>query len=114
MKYMLVFNETVENFARRSSPDYAAYRDAWQAYVGEMGPLILAGEALQPPETGTTVRIRDGRTLVQDGPTPDSKEGLGGFVIIDVPDLDTALAWAKKAPCVQMGSVSVVPVWTMR
>lgn len=113
MEYMLVFNETAETFANRNGAAAPTYWAAWQAYMGEMGPVIRSGKALQGPETGTTLRSRDGRVHVQDGPGPDAKEMLGGYVIIDVPDLDAALAWARKAPCISAGSVSVIPVLSM-
>ena len=61
-------------------------------------------------ETATTVRVRDGETLVTDGPFAETKEMLGGYYLIDVPDLDGALAWAAKIPNVGYGSVEVRPV----
>jgi hypothetical protein len=113
MKYMLVFNEAASSFARRTAPDGQKYWDAWMTYMREMGPIIESGAALQGPETGSTVRIRGGRAQIQDGPTPDSKEMLGGYVIIEVPNLDEAIAWAKKCPGAVDGSVEVRPVLPM-
>ncbi|MBT9554703.1 MAG: hypothetical protein IV100_01685 [Myxococcales bacterium] len=113
MKYMLAFYETAETFAHRSGPDAPAYWGAWKSYMDEMNSVVTSGSALQGPETGSTLRVRDARTHVQDGPSPDSKEMLGGFVVIDVPDLDAALAWAKKAPCAAAGAVGVYPVLPM-
>jgi hypothetical protein len=69
-----------------------------------------AGEALRPRETATTVRVRDGETLNTDGPFAETKEILGGFYLIDVPDLDVALDWASKMPNIKYGSVEVRPV----
>jgi hypothetical protein len=68
------------------------------------------GDGLQPPETATTLRVVDGKRVVHDGPFADTKEMLGGYLIIDVPDLDTALEWAAKAPCAHGGSVEIRPV----
>jgi hypothetical protein len=70
----------------------------------------LGGEALQPNPTATTVRVRDGRTVTTDGPFAETKEGLGGFYVIDCRDLDEALAWAAKCPGSWYGSVEVRPV----
>jgi hypothetical protein len=61
----------------------------------------------------TTVRIRDGRRQVEDGPFADTKEQLGGYFVIEVPDLDTALDWAAKAPSALTASVEVRPVLPM-
>ena len=60
--------------------------------------------------TATTVRIRDGKRLVQDGPFADTKEQLGGYFVIEVPDLDAALEWAARAPSAACASVEVRPV----
>jgi hypothetical protein len=70
----------------------------------------VAGDALQPGETATTVRVRDGETVLTDGPFADTKELLGGYYIVDVPDLDAALKWAAKMPNINYGSVEVRPV----
>jgi len=70
----------------------------------------VSGAGLQPPRTATTLRIRDGQRHVQDGPYADSKEQLGGFFVINVPDLDTALAWAARSPAASSGAVEVRPV----
>ncbi len=116
MEYMLVFNEAETVYAERTDPvSGPPYWAAWTAYMGAMGAegVIRSGTALQGPETGSTVRLRGGRPQIQDGPTPESKEMLGGYVIIDVPDLDAALAWAAKAPSALEGSVEVRPVLPM-
>jgi len=113
MQYMLIFTETAEEFEKRSHPEAAQpYWGGWSAYMGAMGQagLIVNGDGLQPPHTATTLRIRDGQRHVQDGPFADAKEQLGGYVVIEVPDLDSALEWAAKAPCVTNGAVEVRPV----
>ena len=71
---------------------------------------MVAGDGLQGLETATTVRVRDGESLVTDGPFAETKEMLAGYYLIDVPDLDAALAWAAKIPSVGYGSVEVRPV----
>ncbi|MEM9048172.1 MAG: YciI family protein [Pseudomonadota bacterium] len=113
MQYMLVFNETEAQFVARQNADATAYWSAWRAYMDEMGSLIERANALEGPETATVIRTRDGRLQVQDGPAPEAKEMLGGYVIIEVPDLDAALKWAAKAPCAATGSVEVRPVMQM-
>ena len=71
--------------------------------------VLVSAEVLQPSVSTTTVRLVDGSLRVQDGPFADTKEQLGGTFVIDVPDLDAALAWAGKAPSVAWGTVEVRP-----
>lgn len=74
---------------------------------------LLASERLRPVSTATTLRERDGEFLVTDGPFAETKEQLGGFYLIDVEDLDAAIAVARRFPSVRYGSVEVRPVWEM-
>jgi hypothetical protein len=80
------------------------------ASITERG-INEGGEALDGVETATTVRVRDGKTLTTDGPFAETKEVLGGFYLIDVADLDEALAVAAELPGSWYGSVEVRPVW---
>ncbi len=72
-----------------------------------------AAARLRPVAQSTTVRIRGGKTLVTDGPFAEAKEQVGGFYLIDVPDLDEAISWAKRIPAATFGAVEVRPVWEM-
>ena len=72
--------------------------------------VVVSGAGLQPPETATTVRLKGEQRHVQDGPFADTKEQLGGFFVIDVPDLDAALAWAARSPAATDAAVEVRPV----
>lgn len=113
MQYALLFTESAADFALRNDPEKAgAYWEAWSAYLGTIGQsgIVVNGSGLLPPDTATTVRIRDGKRQVHDGPYAESKEMLGGFFIIEVPDLDTALEWAARAPSSGYGSTEVRPV----
>jgi hypothetical protein len=84
----------------------------WFTYTQEMqdAGVMKAGDALEMPDTATTVRVRDGETLLTDGPFAETKEILGGYYVIDVPDLDAAIAWAERMPNIAYGSVEVRPV----
>jgi hypothetical protein len=75
--------------------------------------VMKAGEALQPTTSATTVRVRDGRTLVTDGPYAETKEALGGFYLLDVKDLDEALEIAAKIPGAHYGAIEVRPIWEL-
>ncbi|MEX1362494.1 MAG: YciI family protein [Nannocystaceae bacterium] len=74
---------------------------------------FVAGDALQPIETATTVRVRDGKSMITDGPFAETKEQLGGYYLMECKDLDEALAWAAKIPTAKHGSIEVRPlvVW---
>lgn len=113
MKYALIIYEKPEQMSRRDGPDAPAYWEAWSAFGKALADAGVAagGAGLQTPDTATTVRL-DERHEIHDGPYADSKEMLGGFFIIDVPDLDQALAWAGRAPT-PGGRVEVRPLIQM-
>jgi hypothetical protein len=71
---------------------------------------MVAGDALQPTQTATTVRVQDGETLTTDGPFAETKEQLGGYYLIEADSLDEAIEWAGKVPGARHGSVEVRPV----
>jgi len=113
MNYMLMFYLTPDDLAQRQDPARRdAYLAGWNAYVQSMyaSGIVRSGEGLEPPSTATTVRVAQGKRQVQDGPFADAKEQLGGFFVIDAPDLDVALGWAARAPCASSGGVEVRPV----
>jgi hypothetical protein len=89
-----------------------AQHERWFAYTEQLreSGALRAGDALERPDTATTVRVRDGETIVSDGPFAETKEILGGYYLLDVPDLDAALGWAAKMPNITYGSVEVRPV----
>ena len=115
MKYaILIYDENTAN-PSPEPPDpemWGQVMAQYNAYTKEMtdAGVNLGGEALQPNPTATTIRVRDGDTVTTDGPFAETKEGLGGFYIIDVKDLDEALAWAAKCPGAWYGTVEVRPV----
>jgi hypothetical protein len=87
---------------------YAAYTEAMKkagVYVG--------GNRLQPTTTATTVRAPGGKSSVLDGPYAETKEQLGGYYMIKVPDLDAALSWAARCPGAAYGAIEVRPLWAM-
>jgi hypothetical protein len=95
VKYMLLFIKN-EDAVYDDATHYAAI-DQWFGEVSGAGAL-RGGEELQPSNTATTIRFQEGRPLVTDGPFMESKENVAGFVTIDVPDLDAAIAIAKRWP----------------
>jgi hypothetical protein len=115
MKYAILVYETAAEVAERSGPEAPGYWAAYAAYgkaLTEAG-VAAGGNALQPSSVGTTLRLRDGKRHVQDGPFADTKEQLGGMFVIDVPDLDAALQWAARCPSATRGAVEVRPLLVM-
>ncbi len=84
----------------------------WMAYSAELkqAGVMVAGDALQPAATATSVRLRQGDRIITDGPFAETKEQLGGYYLIDCEDLDAALDWAAKSPGALTGTIEVRPV----
>ncbi|HTJ94130.1 MAG TPA: YciI family protein [Pararobbsia sp.] len=115
MNYSILIYEGETGFALRTDPvDGPAYWAAWPAYSQalQQAGVFVSGAGLEVPETATTIRVVDGKHRVQDGPFAETKEQLGGFYIIDVPDLDTALEWASRTPAAKGSVIEVRPVLT--
>ncbi len=111
MQYALIIHEQPEEMAKRTSAHAPAYWAAWTAFskaIAEAG-VMRGGAGLEPPSTATTVTLSPGGPEVHDGPFADSKEQLGGFYLIEVADLDEALAWAAKLPS-PGGKIEVRPL----
>lgn len=107
MKYGLLI------YAEESKNDQSeATMGRWWALDGAIkGAGIGAfGDALHPVATAKTVRVRDGKVATTDGPFAETKEQFGGFYVIDVPDLDAAIEWAKRIPSVEWGSIEIRPI----
>jgi hypothetical protein len=88
---------------------------AYMAYIEAMkkAGVYVGSNRLQPTTTATTVRNPDGKTSVVDGPFAETKEQLGGYFLIEAPDLDAALSWAARCPGATHGAIEVRPIWTM-
>jgi hypothetical protein len=111
MKYMLlIYGEEAAEAAmspERTGEVLGAYRTFTEGLVAA-GALVSA-DRLQPVRNATTVRDSG----VHDGPFAETKEQLGGYYLIEAPDLDAALGWARKCPASRTGSVEVRPIWAM-
>jgi len=111
MKYALLIYSAVDA-GPQSEEEMMAEMPQWFAFTEELNQASanLGGEALEMPNTATTVRVRDGQRMTTDGPFAETKEILGGFYIIEAADLDEAMAWAEKIPSAPYGSVEIRPV----
>jgi hypothetical protein len=96
----------------RDDPDARASLETWMAYGRALQDegVHLGDNALEGLDMATTVRVRDGETLVTDGPFAETKEMLGGYYVIDVEDRETAVAWAARVPSAPYGSIEVRPI----
>jgi len=112
MQFALMIYHTPQEFAMRTN-DYAdPHLGAWRAYYKALveAGVYVSGDALEVPETGITVRLKDGKRRVQDGPFADTKEQLAGFIILELPSVDAALEWAARCPGASLGAVEVRPL----
>jgi hypothetical protein len=113
MQYAMLIYETPESFERRKNfdanePMLAAWRLYHRALVD--AGVYVAGDPLHPPETGTTVRVKNGQRDIQDGPYANTKEQLAGFTILELPSLDEAIEWAARCPAAAIGAIEVRPL----
>ena len=111
MQFALLIYESPEAFAARKSDGSDPYTGAWRAYYKALvdAGIYVGGDPLEAPETATTVRLKEGKRRVQDGPFADTKEQLGGFTILELPSLDAALDWAARCPAASVAAVEVRP-----
>lgn len=101
-----------DNLSPEQQEEGVAAYNAYTEALRDAGALV-GSNRLQPSEAATRVQVDDGKSRVLDGPYADSKEQLGGYYLIDAPDLDAALAWAARCPGAHHGIVEVRPVWDM-
>ncbi len=115
MEYILIYRQPAEVYEMNKDPIKGPPNLAtWNQYMDAMGAAgILRGGQRLDALSGTSVKIVNGKRQVQDGPFADSKDLLGGFVIIDVPTLDDALRWAELSPSAKTGFTDVYPVMSM-
>jgi hypothetical protein len=114
MQYLLLLYANEAGWNQMTPAQQQQGMGAYNAYTEALSSSgVLVGlNRLQPVSTATTVRAADGKSQVLDGPYVDSKEQLGGYYLIDVPDLDAALSWAARCPGASHGTIEVRPVWS--
>ncbi len=89
----------------------ASFQAAYTKYARDLADagVLVSADVLQPSSVTTTVRMQAGRAQVQDGPFAETREQLAGAFVIDVPDLDAAIAWAERCPGAQYGVIEIRP-----
>ena len=112
MRYLLLIY--AEEPTEAPPPDVsAAELQGYNAFTEDIRRrgLFIAGEALHPTSTATTVQIKDGVLITTDGPFAETKEALGGFYLVEARDLDEAIELAGRIPAAKHGSIEVRPIW---
>jgi hypothetical protein len=115
MKYLLlVYNEekTLDGMSPSEMDALVGEHLAYDDVMRDKGHYLVS-DALQPVRTAATVRVRNGKLSVTDGPFAETKEQLGGFILIEARDLNEAIQVAAKIPSARLGSVEVRPVWEL-
>jgi len=112
MKYILMDYVQENGWMRLSRAEQEHWLGAYRAYMEAMttAGVLRSSQGLQQTSAATTVRVSNGKAQVLDGPYADTKEQLGGFHVIEVPDLDGAIAWASRSPTALHGVVEVRPI----
>ncbi|HET7220950.1 MAG TPA: YciI family protein [Vicinamibacterales bacterium] len=112
MQFVMLIYEPTDDINSRSGEQPSPLIGAWRLYYKAMvdAGVYVGGAPLQPEAMGTTVRVSGGQRHVHDGPYADTKEQLGGFIILELPSLDAALDWAARCPTAARGAVEVRPI----
>jgi hypothetical protein len=115
MQYLLLIYGNEAGMKSASKADTEQLMAAYGAYTQAMktAGVMVAADRLKPSTSASTVRVTDGKTKVLDGPYAETKEQLGGYYLIEVPDLDAALSWAARCPGASHGTIEVRPIWSM-
>jgi hypothetical protein len=116
MQYLLLIYSNESAAPDTASPQFTSGMKAYADFTSEIkeSKNLLGGNRLQSAATATTVRVRDGKTLLTDGPFAETAEQLGGYYLIDAANLDEALGVAARVPGAQWGTIEVRPVYPMQ
>jgi hypothetical protein len=115
MQYLLMLYADESGWTRMSKAEQEQGVAAYGAYTQALktAGAWVGSNRLQGVDTATTVRLVNGKSQVLDGPYVDTKEQLGGYYLVEAPNLDEALAWAARCPGASHGTIEVRPVWDM-
>jgi len=115
MQYLLMLYSQQDQWPKMSASQQQEAMAAYGAYTeaSKKAGAHVASNRLQPTTSATTVRVANGKSQVLDGPYADTKEQLGGYYLIETPDLDAALSWAARCPGASHDTIEVRPVWSI-
>ncbi|MEM9473886.1 MAG: YciI family protein [Pseudomonadota bacterium] len=109
MQYTFLLYSNPADFAQMTQDDWVEMKAVYGKYIAALqeAGVFVGTDWLHPVDTATTITLKDGEKRIHDGPFAETKETLGGYFVIDVPDLDAALAWAEKCPAARAGSIEI-------
>ena len=112
MQYMCLIYSAEGSGPQPGTPEFGPFMQAYNDFTTDMreNGSFVAGDALQPIATATTVTVRDGKTITTDGPFAETKEQLGGYYLLNCKDLDDAIAKAARIPSASYGRIEIRPV----
>jgi hypothetical protein len=115
MQYLLLIHSDEAAMAAARKEDLQGMMEAYGAYTKAMreADVWRGGERLHPSANGAIVRVKDGKTSVVNGPYAEAREQLGGYYLIEAPDLDAAIKWGARCPGAAFGAIEVRPIWSM-
>ncbi len=114
MRYMMLIHHDEAAMSKLPPAEWqtiAAEYGAFNEALAKAGSGFEPGLRLQPSSAATSVRVKGGKTDVLDGPYADTKEQFASYFLIDVPDLDQAIAWAARCPSAKHGTIEIRPLW---
>src|SRR5947209_7132452 len=115
MQYLLLLYSNEAGWSNMTQAEQEQGMAAYRAYGEALrkAGIYKGSNRLQSVSSATTIRLEDGKTQVLDGPYIETKEQLGGYYLIEVPDLDAAISWASRCPGASHGTIEVRPIWSM-
>ena len=114
MKYLLLMYADESIGSKWSQEEMQAAGKTWLEFVKEISAAgaLVSTSGVAPNTSATTVRVRDDKTMITDGPFAETHEQLGGYFLVDCKDLDEAIRWAEKIPTAKYGSIEIRPLWS--
>lgn len=114
MKYLLLMYADESIGSKYTKEEFGAAAKTWAEFVQDItaSGVLISNSGLGPVANATTIRVRNDKTLITDGPFAETHEQLGGYFLVDCKDLDEAIGWAEKIPTAQYGSIEIRPLWS--
>jgi len=114
MKYLLLMYADESIGSNWSKEEMQAAAKTWAEFRKELSGagVLVSSSGVAPDTSATTVRVRNDKTMITDGPFAETHEQLGGYFLVDCRDLDEAIRWAEKIPTAKYGSIEIRPLWS--
>ncbi|HNB52675.1 MAG TPA: YciI family protein [Anaerolineales bacterium] len=114
MKYLLLMYAAEEIGANMSDEERQAAQKTWADFRKEINSsgVLISSNGVAPESSVTTIRVRNDKTLLTDGPFAETHEQLGGYFLVECENLDEAIRWAEKIPTAKYGSIEIRPLWS--